>query len=132
MKKTALFGALAAGLLALSACSAGANANGGPVAVTVSEADMDAEFIKEIGEEGFNYEVKDGVVIIDTAGSSTCPPTIATGTYEDGLLALNRTEVEAGTPCTMDYRIFRQEISLPDGAKFADDVKVEVAEQVFE
>ena len=96
------------------------------------EAVQDADIGGEIGEAGFNSTVKDGIVILDTAGSSTCPPTIASGTYADGVLKLEREKYESGTPCTMDYRTFRQEISLSDGKKFADDVKVEVAEQVFE
>ncbi|XBH20266.1 hypothetical protein V5R04_08365 [Jonesiaceae bacterium BS-20] len=132
MKKTTLFGAAAVALLFLSACSGGSAANGAEVTVEISEASMDADIGGDIGEQGFNSEVKDGVVILDTAGSSTCPPTIASGTYADGVLKLEREKYEPTQPCTMDYRTFRQEISLSDGAKFPDDVKVEVAAQVIE
>ena len=128
MKKSILVGAAAAALMFLTACSGGAST----ATVEISEAVQDADIGGEIGEAGFNSTVKDGIVILDTAGSSTCPPTIASGTYADGVLKLEREKYESGTPCTMDYRTLRQEISLSDGKKFADDVKVEVAEQVFE
>ena len=125
MKKKALFSAAAAALLFLSACSAGATAS--DTTVKISEAVQDADIGAEIGEQGFNSEVKDGVVILDTAGSSTCPPTIESGTFADGVLTLKR-HVYEDQPCTMDYRTFRQEISLSDGKKFDADVTVKVTE----
>lgn len=123
MKKSVLFSAAAAALLFLSACSAAeADAN---ATVVVSDAVQDADVTLEIGAEGFNSEVKDGVVIVDTAGSSTCPPTIEKGTFKDGVLTLERFTYEEG-PCTMDYRLFRQEVTLADGSKFDADVAVKV------
>ena len=126
MRKTTLLSVAAAALLFLSACSGGAG--GTDATVVVSEAVMDADIGAEIGEQGFNSEVKDGVVILDTAGSSTCPPTIASGTFADGVLTLKREAYEEDTACTADLRTFRQEISLADGKKFDADVTVKVAE----
>lgn len=125
LKKNILFSAAAATLLFLSACSGSAadsNAN-----VVISDAVIDADVNLEMSDQGFNSEVKDGVVIIDTAGSSSCPPTIEKGTFKDGVLTLERFEYE-DKPCTMDYRLFRQEVTLSDGAKFDADVTVEVTD----
>ena len=125
LKKNILLSAAAAALLFLSACS-GASA-GTNATVVVSDAVEDADVSVEIGDQGFASEVVDGVVVIDTAGSSTCPPTIEKGTFKDGVLTLERSTY-GDNPCTMDYRLFRQEVSLTDGAKFDADVTVKVAE----
>lgn len=123
MKKSTFFGAAAAALLFLSACSGAAAES--DASVVISDAVEDADVSVEIGAEGFNSEVVDGVVIVDTAGSSSCPPTIEKGTFKDGVLTLERFVYE-DKPCTMDYRLFRQQVSLADGTDFEADVTVKV------
>ena len=71
-------------------------------------------------------EIVNGKIIYSAGGSSSCPPSVKSGFMKnDGTITLKIADYP-GRACTADYRVFSQEISLPDGKTFPDNAVIKI------
>lgn len=97
------------------------------ISLTVSEPSLTTFPASESYEPPKTF-VKDGAVMYLAAGSSTCPPNIASATYDTrtGTVLLISSRTNSRQACTMDLRPFSQRITLPSGEKIPDNVTISV------